>query len=136
MMQELILEADRMNLPLVQSFIDEQLEAVDCPMPTRIAIDVAVEELFVNIASYAYAPDTGEAVITAGIDGDSITIGFRDKGVPFDPLARTDPDVTLSAEERGIGGLGIFLVKKTMDDMTYQYKDGHNIVCVHKKIRA
>ena len=97
MMQELILEADRMNLPLVQSFIDEQLEAVDCPMPTRIAIDVAVEELFVNIASYAYGDGTGKAVVQVTVHEDplSVEITFIDHGKQYDPLAKADPSVTM-----------------------------------------
>ena len=133
-MQTLRTEAKKDNLGQVLRFIEQELEAADCSIKAQTQISVAVEEIFINIASYAYAPDTGEAVITAGIDGDSITIGFRDKGVPFDPLARTDPDVTLSAEERRIGGLGIFMVKKTMDEVRYRYEGGENILTIRKKL--
>ena len=136
MMKELIIEADRMNLPQVQMFIDEQLEAVDCPMTTQIAIDVAVEELFVNIASYAYEQGEGVAVVQVSVHDEplSVEITFIDNGVQYDPLAKEDPDVTLSAKERKKGGLGIFIVKNTMDNVSYEYKDGKNILTIKKNL--
>ena len=136
MMKELIIEADRMNLPQVQMFIDEQLEAVDCPMTTQIAIDVAVEELFVNIASYAYEQGEGVAVVQISVHDEplSVEITFIDNGVQYDPLAKEDPDVTLSAKERKKGGLGIFMVKNTMDNVSYEYKDGKNILTIKKNL--
>ena len=135
-MKELIIEADRMNLPQVQMFIDEQLEAVDCPMTTQIAIDVAVEELFVNIASYAYEQGEGVAVVQISVHDEplSVEITFIDNGVQYDPLAKEDPDVTLSAKERKKGGLGIFMVKNTMDNVSYEYKDGKNILTIKKNL--
>ena len=135
MMQELILEADRMNLPLVQSFIDEQLEAVDCPMPTRIAIDVAVEELFVNIASYAYAPGSGMATIRLELTQEpAVVLTFIDSGIAFNPLEKEDPNVNLPAEERQIGGLGIFMTKKTMDEVRYERAGDRNVLTLIKRI--
>lgn len=135
-MKELIVEAKRENLLEVQAFIDEQLEAVDCPMTTQIAIDVAVEELFVNIASYAYGDGNGNAVVQVTVLEDplSVEITFIDNGRQYDPLAKEDPDVTLSAKERKKGGLGIFMVKNTMDNVTYEYKDGKNILTIKKKL--
>ena len=135
-MKELIIEAKRENLPEVQAFIDEQLEAVDCPMPVQIAIDVAVEELFVNIASYAYDPEIGIAVVQVTVHEEplSVEITFIDNGVQYDPLAKEDPDVTLSAKERKKGGLGIFMVKNSMDDVSYEYKDGKNILTIKKNL--
>ena len=97
-------------------------------------IDVAVEEIFVNIAHYAYALHPGDAVITVWMEGESISIEFRDKGAPFNPLAKADPDVTLSAEKRRIGGLGIYMVKKSMDKVLYQYDNGENILTLQKKV--
>lgn len=93
MMQELIVEADRMNLPQVQAFIDEQLEEVGCPMPAQISIDIAVEELFVNIASYAYGNGSGKAVVQVTVHEDplSVEITFIDNGAPYDPLAKSRP---------------------------------------------
>ena len=135
-MKELIVEAKRENLPEVQAFIEEQLDEVDCPMTTRIAIDVAVEELFVNIASYAYEHGEGIAVVQVTVHEEplSVEITFIDNGVQYDPLAKPDPDTTLSAKERKKGGLGIFVVKKTMDNVSYEYKDGKNILTITKKL--
>lgn len=133
---ELLLEAEDENLEEVQAFVDERLETLDCPMRTQMAIAVAVEELFINIAHYAYAPEHGMAVIRAVADKQppALTVTFRDWGVPYDPLAKADPDVTLSAAERKIGGLGIYMVKKSMSDMSYVYRDGQNVLTIRKKI--
>ena len=132
-MNSLAVEAKKENLLRVLSFVDEKLEESGCPMKTQMQIDVAVEELFVNIASYAYTPGTGDAVIMMKTGEEGITIEFRDRGKPFDPLAKEDPDVTLSAEERQIGGLGIFMVKKSMDEVSYSYENGENILTIRKK---
>ena len=135
-MKELIVEAKRENLLEVQSFIDEQLEEVGCPMTTQIAIDVAVEELFVNIASYAYEQGEGIAVVQVTVHEDplSVEITFIDNGRQYDPLAKEDPDVTLSVRERKKGGLGIFMVKNTMDNVSYEYKEGKNILTIKKNL--
>lgn len=133
-MKELVIEADRNNLRDVQAFIDELLEEADCPMLTQTAIDVAVEELFVNIASYAYDQGKGVAVIqvTMHEDPPSAEITFIDNGRPYDPLAKEDPDITLSVKERKKGGLGIYMVKNSMDDMSYEFSDGKNILTIKK----
>lgn len=133
-MKELVLDATTENLDTVIAFVTEQLEAVDCPMKVQMQLEIAVEELFVNIAHYAYAPDTGSATIRTEITSDTAEITFIDSGVQYDPLAKPDPDVTLSAAERQIGGLGIFMVKKSMDDMRYEYTDGNNILTIVKKL--
>ena len=133
---ELELEAVKENLPQVMEYVDKKLEAVDCPLKAQMQIDVAVEEIFVNIASYAYAPDKGNAVVRVEVTEDPVTvkITFIDHGVPYDPLAREDPDVTLPAEERAIGGLGTFLTKQLMDEVAYEYKDGQNILTLLKNL--
>ena len=135
-MDELTIEASVDKLNDVLAFVDERLEALDCPMKTQMQIDVAVEELFVNIASYAYQPGTGQATIRFEKEDDPLTVAitFLDSGVPYDPLAKEDPDVTLSAEERQIGGLGIFMVKKSMDDVSYEHRDGQNVLTIKKKL--
>ena len=135
-MKELTIEAKTENLDQVLSFIDEQLEENDCPMKPQMQIDVAVEELFVNIAHYAYNPEIGMATIRVEVQNDplAVIITFVDHGVPYDPLAKDDPDITLSAEERQIGGLGIYMVKKSMDDISYEYKDGQNILRIKKNM--
>ena len=105
-------------------------------MKTRLMIDMAVEEIFVNIAHYAYAAGGGTAEITARTEGDPVeaVIEFRDAGVPYDPLSRPDPDVTLSAEDRRIGGLGIYMVKKSMDEVRYRNEAGRNILTIRKRL--
>ena len=135
-LKELTVEAVKSNITPVIAFLDEQLEALDCPIKAQMQLDVAVDELFTNIASYAYAPGTGNATIRLDFDPADrmFSVTFIDSGIPYDPLQKPDPDVTLSAEERTIGGLGIFLVKKTMDEMTYRYENNQNIVTIRKKI--
>ena len=135
-MTELTLQAIIENIPRVTEFIDGQLEAVDCSIRSQMQIDVAIDELFANIANYAYGQGTGDATVRFDFDPSDrlATITFLDGGVPFDPLKKADPDVTLSAEERQVGGLGIFLVKKTMDDMTYRFEDGKNVLTIYKHI--
>ena len=135
-MKELKVKADRKNLLRVQTFIDGQLESAGCSMATQIAIDVAVEELFVNIASYAYDGKTGTVTVRVTLHDKPLAaeITFIDSGKPYDPLAKPDPDVTLSAKDRQKGGLGIFMVKNTMDDMKYEYKDGKNVLTLIKNL--
>lgn len=135
-MRELNIEAKTENLDMVMEFVDQQLESLDCPMKVQMQVEVAVEELFVNIANYAYNPKIGSATIRVEVQEEplAVIITFIDQGLPYDPLAKEDPDVTLSAEERQIGGLGIYMVKKSMDDITYEYKDGQNILRIKKKL--
>ena len=135
-MKELTVEAKTTNIEAVTDFVNEQLEALDCPMKAQMQIDIAIDELFGNIAHYAYNPEIGKATVRVEVIEDplAVTITFIDNGVPYDPLAKADPDITLSAEEREIGGLGIYMVKKSMDDITYEYKDEHNILKIKKHI--
>ena len=135
-MKELTIEASVDNLPQVLAFLEEMLEAAGCSMKVQMQIAVAAEEIFVNIAHYAYAPGTGPATVRAEIAGEPavLTLTFIDRGVPYDPLAKEDPDVTLSAEEREIGGLGIFMTKQIMDDEAYAYRDGQNVLTLKKKL--
>ena len=135
-MAELIVEAKLDNLAQVLQFVDSRLEEEDCPIGLQMKIDVAVEELFVNIASYAYAPDSGSATVRMEVEENpkTVVITFADYGVPYDPLAKEDPDVTLSINDREIGGLGIFMVKKSMDDMIYAYENGQNVLTIRKRI--
>ena len=135
-MAEMTIKASVNNLDQVLAFVDTELEKLECPIRAQMQIDVAVEELFVNIASYAYAPGEGDAVIRVESTSDpkTVSITFLDRGIPYDPLAKPDPDVTLSAAERAIGGLGIFMAKKSMDEMKYMYRDGQNILTIMKKL--
>ncbi len=133
---ELTLEAATGNLEAVIGFVNERLEKIDCPMKAQMQMDLAVEEIFVNIAHYAYAPNKGKATVRIEVSDDpvTVTITFMDRGVPYDPLQKADPDVTLGAAERAVGGLGIFLTKKVMDDVSYVYQDGQNILTLKKQL--
>ncbi len=134
-MKQITVEAKKENLTEVTAFIDEALEEAGCGMKAQMQIDIAVEELFINVASYAYEKG-GDVAVSVDIKGAPpvCDITFKDSGIPYDPLAKPDPDVTLNAEQRKIGGLGIYMVKKSMDDMRYEYKDGHNILTISKII--
>ena len=120
----------------ILGFVDEMLEKYECPMKIQTAVCVAIEEVFVNVARYAYKDGEGDVCFGIGFDEESRTFTFRmaDRGVQFDPLKKPDPDITLSAEDREIGGLGIFITKKTMDSVEYAYENGENILTMTKKI--
>lgn len=134
-MNELNLSATLENLDQVTAFVEEKLEACGCPMKIQMQVAIAVEEIYVNIAHYAYNPEVGPATIRVEVPEDplEVVITFMDRGKPYDPLAKEDPDVSLSAEERDVGGLGIFMVKQTMDDIRYEYADGRNILKIRKR---
>ena len=136
MMKTLTIEATPENVDKAVAFVDEMLEEYGCGMKEQMAIDVAVDELFVNIANYAYSPDIGYATVMVDVVKDplAVEITFVDNGVPYDPLAKADPDITQSVEERRIGGMGIFIVKKSMDSVNYEYKDGKNILTIKKNL--
>ncbi len=135
-MKEITLKAVIENIPQVTAFVDEQLEAIECPMKAQLQLDVAIDELFCNIASYAYGGGEGEATVRFAFDAAArrVSLDFIDGGMPFNPLTSKEPDISLSAEERSVGGLGIFLVKKTMDRIAYRYEAGQNILTIEKQI--
>ncbi|MBQ6587395.1 MAG: ATP-binding protein [Butyrivibrio sp.] len=134
-MEKLTVEATKENLLKVNEFVEANLEKIECPMKAMMQISVAVEEIYINIASYAYGDAIGQAEILLDTDtAGQVSITFMDSGTPYDPLAKEDPDITLSAEERGIGGLGIYMVKKSMDDVQYKHEDGKNILTLIKKL--
>lgn len=135
-MKELTVDAVLDSIPVITEFVDAQLEQYGCPMKAQMQIDIAIDELFSNIVHYAYHPEVGPATVRVEVVEDplSVIITFIDQGVPYDPLSKEDPDVTLSAEERDIGGLGIYIVKKNMNEITYEYKDGRNILKIRKEL--
>ena len=128
--------ADVNELQRVLNIVEGCVQEIDCSPKALMQINVAVEEIFVNIAHYAYSDKTGDAVIEVEISSEpkAITITFIDSGVKYDPLAKPDPDVTLSAKERKIGGLGIFMTKKFMDELSYEYRDGQNVFAMKKNL--
>ena len=135
LLKELTLQATTDNLQQVLDALEETLDELSCPIKARMSILVAAEELFVNIAHYAYTPDTGDATVRFSVldEHKGIEITFIDSGTPYNPLQKEDPDVTLPVEERPIGGLGIYMVKKSMDDVRYEYLDGQNVLTIVKR---
>lgn len=128
--RELIIDSTQDNLDDVLAFVTDHLHQVGCPHKAEMQIILAADEIFTNIASYAYQPSIGKVRIILEDIGDpaGIRMIFIDQGIPYNPLEKEDPDITLPVEERPVGGLGIFLVKKKMDAMEYRYEDGSNIL--------
>lgn len=117
------------------AFLEDELSKCDCSSKAMVQLDVVLEELFINIAHYAYPDGEGNVKISIDPVDEQVIIRFTDTGSPFNPLEKEDPDVTTCAEERDIGGLGIFLTKRTVDDISYVYLDGQNILQITKKIK-
>ncbi len=126
--------AEKDRLHEVLDFVSALLEENGCPMKTQMMIEVSLEELFVNIASYAYPEGNGWAEIRARVEDGVATVTLIDGGIAYDPLARPDPDVTLSAEDRQIGGLGVYMVKKQMDEVAYERRGETNVFTFKKKL--
>ena len=135
-MKELTIEAAVESIEIVTDFVLGELERLGCPMKAQTQIAVAIDELFGNIAKYAYSPDVGKATVRFEVENEplSVVITFIDNGKPFNPLEQAEPDVHAAASERVAGGLGIFLVKKTMDMVEYNFEEGKNILKIKKKI--
>lgn len=137
-MKEITVDATIDNVQTITDFVDERLEEMNCPVKAQMQIDIVIDELCSNVARYAYSDKTGKVTVSVDtVDKPmKVWLTFTDEGVPYNPLAKEDPDITLSAEERKLGGLGIYMVKKMMDEFRYEYKDGKNIVTVCKVIEG
>ena len=135
-MKKLVVKAVIESIPTVTDFVDKILEEHSCDMKAKIQIDIAIDEILGNISQYAYESDDGDVSVSIQLEETPkrAIITFIDSGVPYNPITTEEPDTSLSAEERKIGGLGIFMVKKTMDDMTYEYTNNCNILRITKKI--
>lgn len=135
-MKQITMEAEVQNIQKIIDFIDNALDEWGATVKTKYQIDVAADEILVNISHYAYAPNVGEVTVQLDLDEATrmLSIVFTDAGMPFDPLQKPDPDVTLPKEQRQIGGLGIFIVKKIMDAVDYRREGGRNILTLHKQI--
>ena len=135
-MKSITVEAKIENVDKVTEFVNEVLEEKDCPLKVQMQLDVAIDEIFGNIAYYAYGKGSGNATIQIEMEDNppKITLIFIDQGIPYNPLENKDPDITLDIQDREIGGLGIFLVKKTMDELSYEYVDGQNILTMKKEL--
>ena len=135
-MKEIVLGADVANIESVTDFVNEELESNGCSMRAQTQIDIAIDEILSNVAFYGYPDGKGQIRVTVDFPGSEakVVIAFEDNGIEFNPLEKTDPDVTLAAEDRKIGGLGIFLCKQLMDEVEYQYVDNCNVLIMKKII--
>ena len=135
---EITLPATIENVEKVTEFVNAELAKINCPAKAKAEIDIAIDELFSNIANYAYKHEIGKAKVRVEVKDNpkAIVVTFIDNGIPFNPLEKADPNVSLSADERNIGGLGIYIVKKTMDKVEYEYKDNQNILTITKNINV
>ena len=136
MKEELVIEAVVDNLDAVNSFVHKSIEQFEVSKRTLMQLDLVIEEIFVNVASYAYAPNTGSVKILIEVKEEPLTVSltFIDSGVPYNPLEKSDPDINLSVDDRQIGGLGIFLTKNLVDDISYKFIDGQNILQLTKSL--
>ena len=132
-MKGLTIEAKTDNLDSVLNFINEELEAVDYPIKLQMQVSIAVEEIFINIACYAYSPEVGNVAICIAVK-DEIFVEFMDKGKSYNPLETDNPDINLDIDERPIGGLGVFMAKQMMDTVEYRREDDKNILTMKKAL--
>jgi anti-sigma regulatory factor (Ser/Thr protein kinase) len=133
--KSIVLNNDIQEVPLLATFVEGVCEEVCMDAATTMQMNLAMEEAVVNVMNYAYPiGEKGEIAIEATTDNGMLNFVIKDSGTPFDPTAKEDADTTLSAEERPIGGLGIFLVKQIMDNVSYEYKEGKNVLTLSKRI--
>ena len=135
-MLEIKVPAEIDHLDNVLDFVNAAIDDLNADLKFSNNINIAVEEIFVNIAHYAYPEGDGDVIVSVLISDNNVTIEFTDSGIPYNPLEKADPDTTLSADERSIGGLGIFMVKKLMDTMSYRYDNNKNILSMTKQWSA
>ena len=136
-MKEWTAKAETGSIAVITQDVDRELDALGCSPEARRKINVALDELLSNIAYYAYAPESGEVTVQIRFDeaDGTVFLTFIDNGVPYNPLEEPDPDITLAAEKRPVGRLGILMAKKKMDGMEYRRENNRNILTVRKRIR-
>ena len=135
-LMQITIEATLQNLEKVNAFVEECLKEKDCSPKAKMQLELVIEEIFTNISNYAYGDGVGSVVIEGNLDVDTakFMLKFKDRGIPYNPLEQPDPDIGLGLEDRPIGGLGIFLVKKNVDDISYANEDGQNILTITKSL--
>lgn len=136
-MKEIHIDSNVENIPKVMDFVRAELEALGCSEQIKMQFKMAVDEMFGNICLYAYGEGTGPVTVSVGQEEDppAAVVVFCDKGSPYNPLEADIPDIDLDIEERPIGGVGIFLIREMMDDMSYEYKDGCNVLKLTKYLQ-
>ena len=134
MVNELKIEAKKENFEKVLAFVDEALEKAGVPYEVQLSVEMAIEEIYLNIVYYAYAQKDGDAIILTDINEKDkiLTLTFIDEGPEYNPLLKEDPDTTMDIMDRPIGGLGILMVKKMMDDVVYCRENGENRLTIKK----
>lgn len=130
--EDITVEATIDNMKSVLDLAENLLTEASCPLPVVTRFLLSIEEIYVNVANYAYEDSVGNCRVQYTLSDSSMAIDVWDSGIPFNPLEREDPDITLKAEDRKIGGLGIFMTKTMMDEITYEYKDGQNHIWMKK----
>ena len=139
-LKEITVPADIGNLAFVTDFVNSILRRLKCSRRNRIQIDVAIDEIFANIVHNAYDNNSGKEKGSVCVrveslrDAGAVAITFIDSGRPFDPRTAKDPDVSLSLKKRPVGGLGIYMMKRSVDEIRYEYKDGQNILTIQKSL--
>ena len=135
-MKEITVDAMIENMNTVTAFVDDFLDQIACPMKSRIQINIVIDEIFGNICHYADKDSVGAVTVRveSGNTPKAVFLTFTDNGIPYNPLDTEDPDITSSSEERKIGGLGIYLVKKNMDEMKYEYVNQQNRLWMEKRL--
>ena len=135
-MKEITVDAMIENMKTVTAFVDDFLDQIACPMKSRIQINIVIDEILGNICHYAYKDSVGAVTVRveSGNTPKAVFLTFTDNGIPYNPLDTEDPDITSSSEERKIGGLGIYLVKKNMDEMKYEYVNQQNRLWMEKRL--
>ena len=135
-MKEITVDAMIENMNTVTAFVDDFLDKIACTMKSRIQINIVIDEIFGNICHYAYKDSVGAVTVRveSGNTPKAVFLTFTDNGIPYNPLDTEDPDITSSSEERKIGGLGIYLVKKNMDEMKYEYVNQQNRLWMEKRL--
>jgi anti-sigma regulatory factor (Ser/Thr protein kinase) len=145
MMKNIIISADKEELNAVLDFINKNLDFLNPSPKFRMELELSVEEAFSNIANYAYSiknsnnqRNNPEDIVTVNYHVEKnplkVVVEFLDYGTPFNPLKTQDPDTSLSSEDRSIGGLGIFLIKKNVDNIEYKYENNKNILILEKNL--
>lgn len=127
------------NFETILAEVEGLLTETGCPMDMLYDLNISFEEIFVNIASYAYSQGDGDGMIRILMEIQEnpykVLIKFRDTGIPYNPLEKEDPNIDLPGEERPIGGLGIFFVKNMMDEVIYEYQNGENVLTIAREVK-
>ena len=121
-------KANRYELPNIQRFVKEEVSKQNCDPKVANQISLAIEEMFVNIADYAYQGKKGNCFLTIEFNDNKFTFTFEDEGIPFNPIEKENPNINLPVQDRKVGGLGIYITKTIMDEVKYKYENNKNIL--------